>query len=83
VRGAGLLGAIEFAQDPSQRTRFDPAQKVGLQLAAACLEEGVIVRAMPHGDILGLAPALIVTREDVDEIINRVARAVERVTRKL
>jgi L-2,4-diaminobutyrate transaminase len=83
VRGAGLLGAIEFAQDPSQRTRFDPAQKVGLQLAAACLEEGVIVRAMPHGDILGLAPALIVTREDVDEIISRVARAVERVTRKL
>jgi L-2,4-diaminobutyrate transaminase len=83
VRGAGLLGAIEFAQDPSQRTRFDPAHKVGLQLAAACLEEGVIVRAMPHGDILGLAPALIVTREDVDEIISRVARAVERVTRKL
>jgi L-2,4-diaminobutyrate transaminase len=83
VRGAGLLGAIEFAQDPSQRTRFDPAQKVGLQLAAACLEEGVIVRAMPHGDILGLAPALIITREDVDEIISRVARAVERVTRKL
>jgi L-2,4-diaminobutyrate transaminase len=83
VRGAGLLGAIEFAQDPSQRTRFDPAQKVGLQLAAACLEEGVIVRAMPHGDILGLAPALIVTREDIDEIISRVARAVERVTRKL
>jgi L-2,4-diaminobutyrate transaminase len=83
VRGAGLLGAIEFAQDPSQRTRFDPGQKVGLQLAAACLEEGVIVRAMPHGDILGLAPALIVTRDDVDEIISRVARAVERVTRKL
>ncbi|MDB6045406.1 MAG: bioA [Gammaproteobacteria bacterium] len=83
VRGAGLLGAIEFAQDPSQRARFDPAHKVGLQLAAACLEERVIVRAMPHGDILGLAPALIVTREDVDEIISRVARAVERVTRKL
>jgi L-2,4-diaminobutyrate transaminase len=83
VRGAGLLGAIEFAQDPSQRTRFDPAQKVGLQLAAACLEDGVIVRAMPHGDILGLAPSLIVTREDIDEIISRVARAVERATRKL
>jgi L-2,4-diaminobutyrate transaminase len=83
VRGVGLLGGIEFAQDPAQRTRFDPAQKVGSQLATACLEEGVIVRAMPHGDILGFAPSLIVTREDIDEIIGRVARAVERVSRKL
>jgi L-2,4-diaminobutyrate transaminase len=83
VRGAGLLVAVEFAQDPAQKQRFDADRKVGQQLAAACLEEGVIVRSMPHGDILGFAPPLIITKADVDEIVQRVQRAVERVTRRL
>jgi L-2,4-diaminobutyrate transaminase len=83
VRGAGLLGAIEFAEDPAKRVRFDPAKKVGSQIVSACIDEGVIVRSLPHGDIVGFAPPLIVTRSDIDEIVSRVARAIERVTRRL
>jgi L-2,4-diaminobutyrate transaminase len=33
---------------------------------------------MPHGDILGLAPPLILTRADVDEIVGRILEAVKR-----
>jgi L-2,4-diaminobutyrate transaminase len=83
VRGSGLLAAIEFAQEPANRRRFDPKRKVGAQFAAACLEEGVICRAMPHGDILGFAPPLIIQREQIDEVVSRVARAVEKVTKRL
>jgi L-2,4-diaminobutyrate transaminase len=83
VRGAGLLGAIEFAADPKARRRFEVGQKVGAQLSLACLEEGVICRAMPHGDILGFAPPFVITRDDVEDVIRRVAKAVERVTSKL
>jgi L-2,4-diaminobutyrate transaminase len=83
VRGAGLLAAIEFAEDPQKRVRFDPARKVGAQLAAACLEEGVISRAMPHGDTLGFAPPLIITRDEIDDVVNRVNRAVQRVIARL
>jgi L-2,4-diaminobutyrate transaminase len=83
VRGVNLLGAIEFVADADQKTRFDPALKIGARLSAACLEEGVIVRAMPHGDILGFAPPLVTTRDDVDEIIGRVDLAVTRVTAQL
>lgn len=83
VRGAGLLAAIEFAEDPRARRRFDTSRKIGARLAAACLEEGVISRAMPHGDILGFAPPLIITKDEIDDVVNRVARAVERVTRQL
>jgi L-2,4-diaminobutyrate transaminase len=83
VRGAGLLAAIEFAQDPARKQRFDAERRVGAQLAAACLEEGVIVRSMPHGDILGFAPPLVITREEVDDVVARVVKAVERVSRKL
>jgi L-2,4-diaminobutyrate transaminase len=83
VRGAGLLAAIEFAQDPGERTRFDPALKVGAQLAQACVDEGVIVRAMPHGDILGFAPPLVITKAEIDEVVERVGRAVSRVAAAL
>ncbi|MEJ0039773.1 MAG: aminotransferase [Gammaproteobacteria bacterium] len=83
VRGVGLLAAIEFAQDPAKKQRFDADRRVGAQLAAACLEEGVIVRSMPHGDILGFAPPLVITRDEVDEVVARVMRAVEKVTRRL
>lgn len=76
VRGVGLLAAIEFALDPASRQRFAPEAQVGARLSAACLEQGVISRAMPHGDILGLAPPLIVSRHDVDEIVGRMHKAV-------
>jgi L-2,4-diaminobutyrate transaminase len=83
VRGVGLLAAVEFAQDPARKERFDADRKVGAQLAAACIEEGVIARSLPHGDILGFAPPLVITREEVDEVVTRVARAVEKVTQRL
>jgi L-2,4-diaminobutyrate transaminase len=83
VRGVGLLAAVEFAQDPGAKQRFDADRKVGPQLAAACIEEGLIARALPHGDILGFAPPLIITRDEVDDIVKRVTRAVERVTKRL
>lgn len=83
IRGAGLLAAIEFAQDPAKKQRFDADRRIGAQLAAACLEEGVIVRSMPHGDILGFAPPLVITRDEVDEVVKRVVRAVEKVTRRI
>lgn len=83
VRGIGLLAALEFSSDRSKRQHFDPSLKVGPQISAACLEEGLIARAMPHGDILGFAPPLVVTRDEVDDIVARAERAVNRVTDKL
>jgi L-2,4-diaminobutyrate transaminase len=83
VRGVGFLAAIEFAEDPAQRTRFDATRNAGLKIASACIDEGVLVRALPHGDIVGFAPPLITTGDELDDIIARVARAVERVTPQL
>jgi L-2,4-diaminobutyrate transaminase len=38
---------------------------------------------MPHGDILGFAPPLVVSRGEVDDIVARAERAVNKVTDKL
>lgn len=78
-RGIGLLHALEFSPDKLRRAHFDPNLKVGPQVSAACLEVGLIARAMPHGDILGFAPALITSRNDVDTIVAKAHRAVNKV----
>ncbi|PAU78136.1 aspartate aminotransferase family protein [Halomonas salipaludis] len=83
VRGVGMLAALEFSPDPAKRTQFDPALKVGPRIAAAAMDENLIARAMPQGDILGFAPPLITTRAEVDEIVARARRAVDRVLDEL
>ncbi|HET8729211.1 MAG TPA: aminotransferase [Alphaproteobacteria bacterium] len=80
VRGVGLMAALEFVADKQAKTRFDPALKVGARVSAAALANGLIARAMPHGDILGFSPPLVITRDEVDEVIDRARRALDTVT---
>ncbi|NVJ56580.1 MAG: aspartate aminotransferase family protein [Vibrionaceae bacterium] len=79
TRGVGLLHALEFSSDKLRREHFDANLKVGPQVAAACLEQGLIARAMPHGDILGFAPPLIANRNDIDTIVDKAHQAVNKV----
>lgn len=79
VRGAGLLAALEFVSDRGKRKLFDDSLLVGVRVAQACLEQGMIARAMPQGDILGFAPPLVVTTAEVDEIVEITKTAVDSV----
>jgi len=79
VRGEGMLAAVEFGESRDPLAFFDPDRKVGYALAAAVAKRGVIVRAMPQGDILGLAPPLSITKEEVDQVVGAVAEAVQEV----
>ena len=83
VRGEGLLAAVEFVADKDDCVFFDPALKVGAQMAAALLKRDVIARAMPEGDILGFAPPLCLTRAEADIIVKATAEAVGEVTATL
>jgi len=77
VRGEGLLAAVEFVEDKTSRAFFDPARKVGPSVTGALARHGVVARAMPQGDILGFAPPLSITREEVDTIVAATQSAVE------
>jgi L-2,4-diaminobutyrate transaminase len=83
VRGEGLLAAVEFVRDRDDRVFFDASEKVGPRIAAALLEQGVIARAMPQGDILGFAPPLCLTRQEADQVVDATRRAVEAVAARL
>jgi L-2,4-diaminobutyrate transaminase len=77
VRGEGLLAAVEFVEDKPSRSFFDPAKKVGPTVTAALARHGVIARAMPQGDILGFAPPLCITHEEVDKVVAATRQAVD------
>ena len=79
VRSIGMLAAVELAEDPVTRAHFDPAKKIGPQVAAELLKRGVIARAMPHSDIIGFAPPFSLTRDDVDQIAQATGDAVRAV----
>jgi len=83
VRGEGLMAALEFVADREAKTPFDPGLKVGIRVSTACNQHGLIARAMPHGDILGFAPPLVVGREDVDAIVDIAKAAVDEVAAEL
>ncbi|RUY95164.1 aminotransferase class III-fold pyridoxal phosphate-dependent enzyme, partial [Mesorhizobium sp. M7A.F.Ca.CA.001.12.2.1] len=83
VRGVGILSAVEMMRDPKQRIPFEPDLQVGVRTAAALFENGVIGRAMPHGDILGYAPPLIITRKEIDIIVDATVKSVDTTYRAL
>jgi L-2,4-diaminobutyrate transaminase len=76
IRGLGLIAGLELVADRGSRRPFDPALKVGHQVAARCLEDGLIVRALPVGHVIALSPPLCITRAEVDRVVDGLGRAV-------
>ena len=79
VRGEGMLAAIEFAAAKSPLTLYDPGKKIGPAVATALLKHNIIARAMPQGDILGFAPPLSITTQEVDIVLDGVSKAIKEV----
>ena len=82
VRGTGLIGAIELVADKVQRVNFDPALKIGGRLSKLCEANGVIGRILPN-DVLAFSPPLIITVAEIDELLDRVSRALDELTVQL
>jgi len=76
-RGIGLIAGLELVRDPATRTRFDPAEKIAFKATAACLQEGLVVRALP-GDTIAICPPLIIDEAGIDELVNKLAAGLDR-----
>jgi 4-aminobutyrate--pyruvate transaminase len=79
VRGIGLIGAVELVADKASGAPFDPPGKVGPALARAAQDEGLIVRAM--GDSIAFSPPLIISANEIQQLLDRFARALEAISR--
>jgi putrescine---pyruvate transaminase len=66
ARSCGLLGALELVADKGTRRYFPTARKVGLTCREHCIENGLVMRAVR--DVMILAPPLVITEAEIDEI---------------
>lgn len=83
IRGIGLLAAIEFVAEGQPKRRLPADLKLASRINALCFEEALLARAMPFGDIVGLAPPLVLDRAGADAIVYRLGRAIDRAVAEL
>jgi adenosylmethionine-8-amino-7-oxononanoate aminotransferase len=74
VRGEGLLLAVEFARDRVSREPFADSVKFGGRVHHAARARGLLIREGPN--FVALAPPLVITDADVDEIVHLIDQAV-------
>jgi adenosylmethionine-8-amino-7-oxononanoate aminotransferase len=84
IRGRGLFRGLELVADRETKSVFDPARKLYAKVKAAAMEEGLICYPMggtidgQRGDHILLAPPFILSSDQVGELTDKLARAVEK-----
>jgi 4-aminobutyrate--pyruvate transaminase len=77
VRGVGLIAAVELVVDKTTKAALEPVGRLGGLLSAEMQSQGVISRNM--GDAIAFCPPLIITASEVDDLLVRFRRALDRV----
>ena len=77
ARGLGLIGGVELVANKQTRQAFAAGQGVGPRAVRFAEDEGLIVRAV-MGDVLTLCPPLIITPAEIDDLFDRLGRALDK-----
>lgn len=81
TRTRGMVGALELVRDKSSRARFEPEGKVGGLCRDFCVEAGVVMRHV--GESMIISPPLIITHEQIDELVDKARQALDMTARAM
>ena len=81
TRGVGFLRALELVKNKHTREFFDPVGDVGQICRDFCFNNGLVMRAIR--DTMVVSPPLIMTREQIDELIELVNKCLDLTAREL
>ncbi len=81
VQGAGFVAALQFAEDKATRKRFANENDLAWRCRTIGFEEGVIIRSTLGRMIM--APALVAGRAEIDELVDKTRRAVDRTAQEI
>ncbi len=71
----GLMGALQLVKDRASGATFDSALEVGMVCRGHCFGNGLIMRAV--GDRMIIAPPLVITRAQIDEMVSLIRRCLD------
>ena len=77
VRGMAMVGALELVQDKATRAAFDKDVDVAGKVRDTAINSGLMVRAV--GDCLIMSPPLCITKAEIDELIDLLTQALDKV----
>jgi 3-hydroxymyristoyl/3-hydroxydecanoyl-(acyl carrier protein) dehydratase len=77
ARGLGLIGGLELVADKRTKRSFETSAAVAPQTVRFAQEEGLIVRFLA-GDVVSICPPLIIAPAEIDELFDRLGRALDR-----
>jgi putrescine aminotransferase len=81
ARCAGLVGALELVRDKTTRERWPADKAVGETCRDTCIENGLVMRHVR--DSMIVAPPLVITKSQVDELVEKARRALDATLRKM
>jgi putrescine aminotransferase len=81
AQSIGLMGALQIVRDKATGACFDPALEVGMICRGHCFANGLIMRAV--GDRMIIAPPLIITRAQIDEMARLIRLCLDATLRDL
>ena len=71
----GMMGAVQLVKDRASGTTFASELEVGMLCRAHCFGNGLIMRAV--GDRMIVAPPLVMTRGQIDEMMGLIRRCLD------
>jgi len=83
LRGRGLFRGVELVRDRATRAPFDPARQLHARVKREGMARGLMTYPMGgtidgvHGDHIVLAPPFIAEEQHLDEIVDRLAQAID------
>jgi adenosylmethionine-8-amino-7-oxononanoate aminotransferase len=88
VRGKGLMLGFEIVKDKAAKTPFPAEMKMSSKLQAEAFQRGLVTYSCTgclhgdSGDMILLAPPLIITKEQIDEIVDILVASAESLGKK-
>jgi adenosylmethionine-8-amino-7-oxononanoate aminotransferase len=76
IRGRGMLAAIELVTDKERKTPLPAAADPSRRIFDRAWDNGLVVRAFGSG-VLGYAPPLCCTQQEIDAIIERTRKTLD------
>lgn len=83
IRGRGLFRGLELVTDRDTKAPFDPALKLHARIKANAMQAGLMCYPMggtidgQQGDHVLLAPPYIIEDAQIDELVDKLAQAIE------